>query len=124
MWVNRREMAREIAGRLKNHLGNDIEVRGVGRFGAAMEKEAREIMKASTASKQNVLLLIDSIEQISDVEPAIVDSRKQGFKRIILGVGVMPSTLVEPVKKISNELFVLLVPRFFRATGQYFAGVD
>jgi len=117
-------MAREIAGRLKNHLGNDIEVRGVGRFGAAMEKEAREIMKASTASKQNVLLLIDSIEQISDVEPAIVDSRKQGFKRIILGVGVMPSTLVEPVKKISNELFVLLVPRFFRATGQYFAGVD
>lgn len=125
MWKHRSDVAREIAEVLSEHLSSGVRVIGLGEHAATMSAAAREVMKDDPRDgSETVLFVIDGIENVELVERAAREWREKGMKRIIVGVGIMPSHLLEPLKQVVDELFVLKIPRLFQTVGQYFEGID
>ena len=87
---------------------------------ANREKLYRTHKPAIDVTGKTVILVDDGIATGLTMEAAIKDVRKRGATKVVVAAPVMPADVVEPLKKLCDELIYLIAPEHFLAIGAFY----
>ncbi len=69
---------------------------------------------------KSVLLVDDGLATGATAEAAVLSARRQGARRVTMAAPVASTSAVERLRRVADEVVVLVVDRGFEAVGQYY----
>jgi predicted phosphoribosyltransferase len=69
---------------------------------------------------KSVLLVDDGLATGATAEAAVLSAKRQGARRVTMAAPVASTSAVERLRRVTDEVVVLVVDRGFEAVGQYY----